>query len=198
LSHGCGLGAVGHALAGTIGALLIPSGSGYWDLRPWGSHVLTDPLMSSSRVRFVHDGGVTLRLDKFETIARSPLALEELRVCWRGQSDVNCGRCSKCLRAMTCLELLGALGEARTFEEDELSLELVARVYCSEPRHHRELAEQVRRARSAGREDIARALSRALRGSRRRAPLLRLVRRRLPRRAARSLDRLLLTGWVRS
>lgn len=197
LSHGCGLAAAGHALGGAIGRLLVPSGSGYRDLRPWGSHVVTDPLMSSSRLRIVHDAAAASRVDKYDAVAGSEVALRELRVCWRSESDSNCGRCSKCLRAMIALELRDTLKGTPAFEAERLRLRSVSRIPCVERRHAAELEAHLRRARSCGRGDLADALLASLRGSRRRAGLMASVGRFLPPAVGRALERSVWKGWAR-
>ncbi len=51
LSHNCALGGVALALEGRYRKMLMASTGGYRDLLPWGSHVLTDPLLSTSMNR---------------------------------------------------------------------------------------------------------------------------------------------------
>lgn len=56
------------------------------------------------------------RADKVRMLAREPLALRHLRVCWeKDEGTYNCGRCEKCLRTMTSLHALGVLAECETF-----------------------------------------------------------------------------------
>jgi hypothetical protein len=66
---------------------------------------LTDPLWSNGSVRIVHDGAEVRRVEKVVKIARNGDALANLRVCFTDM-NVNCGRCSKCLRTMIPLALL--------------------------------------------------------------------------------------------
>ena len=102
----------GSALAG-IALLLgfprvyVPAAYSYSHLDPSGSHLLTDPLWSNESVRVVHDGSEARRIDKVLKIAGNETALANLRVCF-ADMNVNCGRCSKCLRTMIPLALLDA------------------------------------------------------------------------------------------
>lgn len=87
---------------------LIGSGDSYDALiSPWGSHPITDPLLSSGDFRVIHDGAGFSRSEKLQALAEWPLGIQNLRVCWAGDKhDSNCGRCEKCVR--TRLNLLVA------------------------------------------------------------------------------------------
>lgn len=110
----------------------VPAAYSYDQLVPLGSHPLTDPLWSNGSVRIVHDGAEARRVDKIVKIARNGDALANLRVCFTDM-NVNCGRCSKCLRTMIPLALLdvpaapfpplpppGKLSRMRLANENEL------------------------------------------------------------------------------
>jgi hypothetical protein len=110
----------------------VPAAYSYSQLIPLGSHPLTDPLWSNGSVRIVHDGAEVRRVDKVVKIARNGDALANLRVCFTDM-NVNCGRCSKCLRTMIPLALLdvpsapfpplpppGSLSRMRLANENEL------------------------------------------------------------------------------
>ncbi len=84
----------------------IPASYSYSQLIPWGSHPLTDPLYSNEGVQIVHDGAEVGRVDKIKRIAESERIMNNLWVCLK-YMDRNCGRCSKCLRTMIPLEILG-------------------------------------------------------------------------------------------
>jgi hypothetical protein len=114
----CGstLGAAAQLLEGVAGRMLVASGSTYADFVPFGTTVLTDPLLSTEGMNIVVDGGAVPRIDKVFELARWDYARERLRVCWRMQNaTLNCCRCNKCLRTMTSLWLAGALDRAPTF-----------------------------------------------------------------------------------
>ena len=100
--HHCGtaLAAVLSGLSSYAGAGLIGSSDPYGELyEPWGSHPITDPLMSSGVFKIIHDGAGFGRAEKVEVIAKWPKGMQNLRVCWQGsERDRNCGVCEKCVR----------------------------------------------------------------------------------------------------
>jgi hypothetical protein len=200
LSHGAALAGIAHALGARYGTVLIPSSAGYRDLRFWGSHPLTDPMLSSSRVRIVHDGPAFMRVEKTEYVARHAVALAHLRVCYRDPAGGNCGRCNNCYRTMLALEALGVLGHTATFDRRWLDLRRARRVYCPNDFDIRQFGYVRDLARRAGRADIARAVERTLRASARRHRLIGRVRalRDTPVgwRWAPTWERLLLRGWI--
>jgi hypothetical protein len=113
---GC-LAAVALCLRRGLGRVYIPGSHGAADQRPWGSTLFTDHLWSTETLDIVHDGTEANRLDKVDwQIARSPLALRHLRVCYKNKGGTyNCGECEKCLRTMVELYVVGALDRAETF-----------------------------------------------------------------------------------
>jgi hypothetical protein len=202
LGHGCALAAVCHALDGVVGTVLVPSGAAYEDAGPWASHPITDPLLSSSRLRVIHDGASADRVEKLELLAGSPMALRELRVCFRSETDENCGVCPKCVRTMLTLELLGASGWSAPFGGiSEVPVHEARRLYCRWPWDFVYTSHIMELARARGRPDVERALRAAMNGSRRRN---RALERMAPLRETRALawaprlaERALLPGWVR-
>jgi hypothetical protein len=84
----------------------VPSSYSYNELRPWGSHPLTDPLYSHEATEIMHDGAEENRVGKIVKISECGPALAILTVCLNDINS-NCGKCSKCLRTMVSLELLG-------------------------------------------------------------------------------------------
>lgn len=64
----------------------------------WGSHPLTDPLLSSARFTIQDDGILVSRVEKADLVRTWPQAMEDLRVCYQLDPDeMNCGTCQKCL-----------------------------------------------------------------------------------------------------
>ena len=63
-SHGCALAAIGLCLEPRYRQVLIAAADTYRNLYPWGTHPLTDPLLSTSRTAFRHDGAGFTRLVK--------------------------------------------------------------------------------------------------------------------------------------
>ncbi|HEX4439958.1 MAG TPA: hypothetical protein VH854_07785 [Thermoanaerobaculia bacterium] len=176
LSHGCALAATGLVLERRYGILLVASTFDYAHLHPLGSHPLTDPLLSTAATRVLHHGAEASRGDKVEYLSRSPLAMENLHVCWRQGDDVNCGVCEKCLRTRLVLELAGASSRARLFPAGLLDLDLVARILIkrahSYDTYYREISEWALRS---GRRDIHRAIEGSHRSSRLRWRVARLA-----------------------
>ena len=103
LTQGSVLGSI--ALLLGLTRAFVPASSHYASLQPWGSHPLTDPLYSNEHVAVVHDGAELKRTERIASIAGHDAALAALTVCLENM-NVNCGRCVKCLRTMTTLELL--------------------------------------------------------------------------------------------
>jgi hypothetical protein len=84
-----------------------------------GSHVTLDHLWSTEALAFVHDGWEASRMNKVDWIAKSPLALKYLRVCYRNEKGTyNCGKCEKCIRTMVSLYAAGVLDRAETFPSE--------------------------------------------------------------------------------
>lgn len=200
LSHGAALAAVGHALGPAYRTLLIPSSAGYGDLRFWGSHPLTDPMLSSSCLRVVHDGPAFTRIDKTAYIAQSEIALRALRVCWRSDSGWNCGECSNCYRTMLALEILNVLQLCATFDHRRLDIRQAGRIFCQHSYDVRQFGYVRELAARGGRTDIVRAVDLSLRRSRALQRRIRLVRKTygwpLLRRVTERLERRLLKGWL--
>jgi hypothetical protein len=200
VSHGAALAGVAHALGDRYARVLIASSAGYRDLRPWGSHPLTDPMFTSSKVRIVHDGPAFMRVEKTKYVSRSPLALEHLRVCYKSTIGTNCGECNNCYRTMLALEALGVLDRCATFDRSSLDLRRAARVYCRHDFDFRQFGYVRDLARETGRADIATAVEHSLRRSARLARRLgRLDRiRHLPVlwRVAQASERWLMRDWI--
>ncbi len=98
---------------------LIASTEPYNDLNfPWGSNPITDRLLSSDRLEFIHDATAFTRTEKIEAIAGWAEAMKYLRVCWQEDNlDRNCCKCEKCVRTILDFRALG-LGLPECFEED--------------------------------------------------------------------------------
>ena len=106
---------------------------------------------------FIHDGTEATRLKKvISQIARSPLALEHLRVCFANEkSAYNCGQCDKCLRTMINLYVAGVLEQSSTFPH-HIDPDLVAAIPTIPGRTRRDLPHR-KPACPSGKEPRARA-----------------------------------------
>lgn len=100
---GAGLASVANAVG--LERVFLAAGHTWRELRPNGTHPLTDALWSGGSTTIIRDGEEALRTDKLAAIAATPDALDMLRVCWQDKG-YNCGTCPKCLRTMIALELL--------------------------------------------------------------------------------------------
>ena len=201
LLHGPALIGIGLMLEGRYDRLLIASSNDYGFYSPIGSHFLTDPLLSTSGTRVLHDGAPYSRSQKVELVSESPVALETVHVCWRTEADDNCCSCEKCMRTMVNLEVLGRLEHSEAFPRRRINPAQIARVHLSR-RGLQRYWEQIRSlAVARGRPEIASAIDRGVRKSRLVRPLIGLVngmrKRRLIWRAASPLRRWLLKDAYR-
>lgn len=162
LSHGSALATVGLLFERKFKNILIASTGGYEDLKPWGSHVLTDHLFSTSSMNIAHDGAEFNRYQKAEFIASSDVAMSNLHVCYRLGLDHNCSDCDKCVRSMLMFELMGKLDSAKTFETSKFNLKKIERFFLNKPwdYHYAQLSRGV--ALNKGRSDVVRALDRSI------------------------------------
>ena len=107
VSHGLMLlGLVAPLTTKRIGTILIAATRDRDTINiPCGSHPWIDNNIAWADVRVVHDGFELTRYEKTRYIVEHPEYLSHLRVCYSSHSDYNCGRCEKCLRAITSLIL---------------------------------------------------------------------------------------------
>ncbi len=118
--HGPAFGTAGLLLESRWQQVLISAGGCIDDFTAWGSHPLTDPLMSTSRTQVIRYSNNTTRFAKTEYISQFDLALQRLHVCWIRNSNDNCGDCEKCIRTMLMLEVIGALPRASCFPPGDI------------------------------------------------------------------------------
>lgn len=83
----------------------IPASHTYAELAPWGSHPLTDPLLSTEATSTIHHGALPRR-EKVRRVGQDAQCMSMLRVC-NSSNQYNCGICEKCLRTRMSLRLLG-------------------------------------------------------------------------------------------
>jgi hypothetical protein len=162
LAHGAGLASTALTLEHRYHTVYIAGSGSYRDIHPWGSHAVTDPLLSTSRTSIVFDGAAYLRIHKIERIAANPTVLRHLRVCFESETDENCGVCHKCLRTMLALDLYGVLAKSETLPT-RLDLERIATMDCSHPFTWREFEDLRAVAQARGRGDVVAALERSMR-----------------------------------
>lgn len=108
-SHGFAIASVLSGLSMYAGTGMIGSGEPYEALEtPWGSHPMTDPLLSSGSFRIIHDGAGFSRSEKVKFLSDWEIGMKNLRVCWEGElKGSNCGKCEKCIRTRLNFLLAG-------------------------------------------------------------------------------------------
>ena len=111
--------------------VLIPSAEALGFHNRVGYSPYVDGRYSAGGQSIVHDDIEVTRFEKTARVARSPVALEHLRVCW--QTEVNCGRCPKCVRTLLTLEALGVRDQAKAFPDVPQLAEVVAACGQSSP-----------------------------------------------------------------
>jgi hypothetical protein len=166
-SLGAFLASMGLALEERYGRVLISSARTNADAYTHGSHPLTDPLLSTGRTQIVHYGLETPRTEKTALVAQSDVAMRTLRVCWLSETGGNCGECDKCTRTMITLDVLGALDRCETFKGKSYDLERVAHSHTINLQDLYFYSEIADFARAQGRVDVAQALERGVRRSKR-------------------------------
>lgn len=174
-AHACVLAAIPHLLDRRYREYIIPASHHFANLMPYGSHPLTDPLLSSSGLAVVHDGASFTRIERTERVAQSDAALTVLHVCWQNYETGNCSRCQKCVRTMAALDLMGARARATSFDWSNYSLDSVSHMWCNNPSdtvHYVDIAEA---AINRGRIDLAEAAWASVRFSRRKQAILRFI-----------------------
>lgn len=154
LTHGASLAAIAH-LAGNVRELIVPASRHASMLAPWGSHPETDPLLSSSALRIVHDGAEKTRMERIARIVEDEAAMRVLQVCFNRPAGGNCGRCEKCQRTMLLIDLLGARARAVSFDWSGYTPAALRRIWIKDKTGDAFYAGMADEARRLGREDLA-------------------------------------------
>jgi hypothetical protein len=166
LAHGGALVSVGLALGPLLRSLHIAASHAYRPFHEWGSHPETDPLLSTSSTRIVHEGAGVLRSRKMELIAGFDPAMRALHVCYAIGSADNCCDCRKCYLAMLTLEVMGSLPRCATMRST-VDLARVEKVYLKSNAYIKLFGEIVVLARRAGRLDVSAAIRKSISRTRR-------------------------------
>lgn len=136
--------------------LIVPSSHSYQHLFAWGSHPITDPLLSSVDTEVIHDGAVP-RSEKVRFIVQSGVNIDRLRVCNRF-TMYNCGECEKCMRTKVALEIIGA----GTPSLSALNIRMISRVDIQNVSALDFWQDNLAFARANNRTDIAREIEKAI------------------------------------
>ena len=176
LYFSCAMTSVAHLLDKRFGkTLLSAGGEEIHEVTPWASTVITDPLLSSVNLKVVYDGFTSTRVERTKLVASSAVAQQRLHVCWRGQDETNCGRCVKCWRTLTTLEVLGVRSRfENVFPPGIFSLAKLRRVYMPRAMDRGYFVQIQKLARERGRYDIVQAIDQSLAWSQLIAPFLRI------------------------
>ncbi|MHC4845337.1 MAG: hypothetical protein ACYTCU_04155 [Planctomycetota bacterium] len=112
--------AVALCLQQQLHRFMVPTTWPWEFLEQRGSHPLLEPQWSTTAARFALDGGEADRIDKVRWLfEHAPDALRRLRVCFLTEhGEVNCGKCSKCLRTMLEMRVVGAADLVQSFEAE--------------------------------------------------------------------------------
>jgi hypothetical protein len=124
LYSGSALTGAGLSLAGGFSHFCIPAAYSYRTPVATGTTPLVDERYSTEHLTVVHDGAELTRAEKVARILEwdAPLVLDHLRVCVMNRGGAyNCCRCTKCVRTMISLKILGALDRATTFPNRSMS-----------------------------------------------------------------------------
>jgi len=172
VGHSGSLGFVAYALQKRFREIVIGSTVPYGKLKPFGSHSLTEGLMSSKALRVLHDGAIADRAEKTRRVAMSDEALEIMHVCIRkehekngGPAQLNCSACEKCVLTMAMLDIHGKKGKPANFDWSKYSIAAVESQFVR-PGPLLYLWTELREtAREHNRPDIASAVTKAIRRS---------------------------------
>ena len=159
--HGAALASIAHALCGRFATAHIASTLDIPNLKAWGSHPLLDPNYSSAELQIKHDGTRYSRLDKVRLVAEWPVALQNLRVCTENPPGVlNCGRCEKCIRTMTELQVVGHLAQTDAFPVKMVTTELLGSLTITNAYQDSCYRELIVRLKEQGCNDLAEIIER--------------------------------------
>ncbi len=103
-SIGTGLISFLHLFKSRFGrGMLSSSMSTKWDMRAYGSHPFSDPLLGHSSFQIECDDTASTRVDKALYLSDKPEVLDRLLVCHDFDDEAkNCGACEKCFRTAIC------------------------------------------------------------------------------------------------
>ena len=188
LTHGPALISIAHMFAPKVSRVVVSSSHAYGQLLPWGSHPLTDPLLSSASVEVEHYGATYSRFEKVLAIAQDNEAVAQLVVCGKPfdqkQGLLNCSECQKCLRTMVALDLANVdKSQCRSFEWSGFSAQRIAGMTLYHRNEVLFMEELLEAAQQLGREDITEPVKLVLARSSRYKVLAAtegMVRRRFP------------------
>jgi len=153
---------VAHSLEGLYQFYFLPSTQDNYMLSKEGTDPRLVPILATETTAIILDAGNISRPEKTEFIADKPITYENLRVCWEQIDGLNnCGRCEKCLRTMTELELAGKLSHYSAFKEP-LTSKKIADIKIDKKLVENFWNDILQTAKSKGRNDIAQSIKIAI------------------------------------
>lgn len=176
MAHGGMLAALPLALEKRFGRVLVAASVDLTWKEAYGTHPITDALYSTSATTIENHGFTAMRTEKTCYVAGFDVALASLRVCLFTGDETNCMNCEKCLRTAIILDLLGVIEKAPAFGGRRLDVRRVARMAIGDPDVRHYYVEMLAICRERGRDDMARAIRRALLRSRLHDPFRPFVR----------------------
>lgn len=90
-----------------------------------GISIATDHLLSTESTTIYHEAGDKSRYEKIESMEEFDLIYDSLRICWFPKGIINCCKCSKCIRTMIILKILGKLDRFSKVFPEELTREKI-------------------------------------------------------------------------
>ena len=124
--YGSAMAALAQLLSNRFHKVFFASSYPYNNLRPCGSSPLLDPLWNTEYVEIFHDGAEAGRINKILRLAKSEIAINNLRVClnYSENREYNCGECEKCIWTMAVLRARGVFNYSAFAHQ--LDLEVIA------------------------------------------------------------------------
>lgn len=116
LAHGFAVGSVALFVRDGFQSIYVSCGLGAKNKQHYSMTPDLDPLYRGEQAEVVHFGCNADKLQKLKELSQSPLAMQNLRVCWVNRSNAyNCSSCEKCMRNMLGLYLCDSLEKSQTF-----------------------------------------------------------------------------------
>lgn len=109
MEHMAGIAAALNQFQGMAGVAVVGGDEGYDELDiPWGSNLVTNPLLGGDGMRFRTEGAGFSRSERLDFILGHSDLAPRLRVCWENShTGGNCGVCEKCISTQLNFRALG-------------------------------------------------------------------------------------------
>jgi hypothetical protein len=105
--HRAELASAGLVLGRRLARLYLPSGWNFSYIGLEETGAFTNPMFSTESTQVINQANVETRTEKVKAIADWDIAQQLLHVCvWKVYGLENCGRCPKCVRTRTTLDIL--------------------------------------------------------------------------------------------